>query len=155
MNEKVMLDLSLEVFTDIEKLFKQEFGEEYITKIQLIEDMVALSTVDFIMTFKPKFAKFGLTFAVGNTGRNVASCMLIITSVIEPHEIEILPDFYYNNKTQELSYGDEALESQYLAVIDKKGKAKCHICEIVYAKEDVENGICKYCKIDSSSIVWH
>jgi hypothetical protein len=156
MTDKDVETLNYNLLIDIENLFKEHYGKEYLTKLAKTDIIYTLSTPDFILTYSVSNAQFFLTFMVGQTGRKVAEIVKLIMLVLDYTEIMLMDDSYFDDVANQLVFGDVAVDVRHRDLLTQSGKFKCPMCNRIFENSYLTaNGTCKVCESLKHKIVWN
>lgn len=150
---KEMVD---KILSNIIELFSNDFGEDYLMDIMESEKSISLNTSEFILTFSYIGYNFFVTFRVGLSGQRVCELFKRIYSILDPCEIKIIEDSYYDLEEGKLKFGDDAIEVRQKNLLKMSGKQQCVICEHIYKTSLLnDNGLCNICDKLQDNIIWN
>lgn len=159
MKEEIKQDIinsAYVVLSDVENSLKVSYGNDYYTLLKNIADGYALYAEDFILSFSKKDLMFYLTFTVGRHGYVISDITMNLIEHINPHEIKLMQDHYYDVQENVIVYGADAINTRQRDLLVSTGRAKCPICDKIYDNEHMkQNGFCINCDSTRHKIMWN
>ncbi len=159
MNLKIDMDnVIILIIEDIVNLFKKVEGDDYFikTSINNEEGVYGFFTSEFSFYYSREGNRFFLSFAVGVSGKKAAEATLLISSILDFKEFQIVDDHYVDIENQEMLFGYDAIIKKNEDIITQSGKVKCPICEGVYVKKLIkDSGFCIFCDSNKDKLTWN
>lgn len=124
--------------------------------VYIEKENLSISTKDYILTFDENKFKFFISFVLGIAGNETAEHMKIILTYLDPEEIEILEDCYYDIDNDCILFGKAASDRKYEVTLAKFGSKKCIICDNILLEKYINNdtGVCKNCEENYDELNW-
>jgi len=144
------------IMSEVEVAIVNAFGSDFYTNFKQTKEIILLQTNDFILTFSHKDLRYHLSFMLDSNCRVVAEVVLLITTLINPENLIILNDHFYDHAKGNFVYGAEAIKSKQNFLMERGGIAECIICNSFVAKEFIDSsGFCGDCAKNKSTISWN
>lgn len=154
MKNTKLLELNYKLLLELEEVLKEYYGEKCEVKITKGDDIFTLCTDSYILSFPFEPFHFYLSFMVGQTAQKISENTKLIMTIFEFNEFTVIEDSYFDNESDKLVFGMDALAIKQKEILDEQGKTKCNICDRIFMVDHItEKGICKYCNMDD--ILWN
>lgn len=156
MSNEELIELSYVQLSTIEEMLKEKYSDKYYTKLHLADTISCFYAEDFMLTFSYEDLVYYLSFCVDRRGYIVSEITMLILSVIEPENIHVVADHYYDHNAKELVYGPAANDARQRDILFLKGQQICLACERIVEREHiVKNGFCETCHSMKDQIRWN
>lgn len=99
--------------------------------------------------------KMTLLLEVTCTALSAGLATKIITQFIRPDSWKFGETYYYDNKSKEVKYGEEAKVQHLVNHMESKGMVKCPSCERFFSPDSINtDGICIICEDEIENATW-